>query len=171
MEDIPLSENALEVLEKRYFLKDNRRNVIESTDGLFMRVARYIAQGEKFFKSKYSLAEIEENFYRSMRSLEFMPNSPTLMNSGTSFGQLSACFVLPIYDSLDSIFETLKAMAKIHQTGGGTGFDFSHLRPKGDLLETTKGEASGPVSFMRIFDEATGVIVQGGRRRGEIWEY
>jgi len=166
MEDIPLSENALEVLEKRYFLKDNRRNVIESTDGLFMRVARYIAQGEKFFKSKYSLAEIEENFYRSMRSLEFMPNSPTLMNSGTSFGQLSACFVLPIYDSLDSIFETLKAMAKIHQTGGGTGFDFSHLRPKGDLLETTKGEASGPVSFMRIFDEATGVIVQGGRRRG-----
>lgn len=140
--------------------------MIETPEGLFKRVALHIAAAEKNFRKHISVTEAEEKFYRMMSSLEFLPNSPTLMNAGTFFGQLSACFVLPVEDSIDAIFQTLRDMAKIHQTGGGTGFDFSHLRPKGDLVASTKGEASGPVSFMSIFDEATGVIVQGGRRRG-----
>lgn len=166
MDKITLPINSLEVLKKRYLLKDNEQKVIETPLQLFGRVASAIARPEKEFKSKLPLSAVEETFYRMMRDLEFMPNSPTLMNAGTSLGQLSACFVLPVEDSMDGIFTSLKNMAKIHQTGGGTGFDFSHLRPKGDLVYSTKGQASGPVSFMEIFDRATGVIVQGGRRRG-----
>jgi len=158
--------NTLEVLKRRYLLKDERQYIIEKPQGLFSRVANEVAKAERNYKTKSRAEEVKENFFRMMMNMEFMPNSPTLMNAGTSLGQLSACFVLPVSDSMDSIFTSLKNMAKIHQSGGGTGFNFSYLRPKGDLVSTTKGQASGPVSFMRIFDEATGVIVQGGRRRG-----
>ncbi len=165
-DDLKLPLNTLEVLRRRYLLKDDDRNVIETPSELFRRVAAHVAQAERNFKSHVTPEEAEERFYHMMRSLEFMPNSPTLMNAGTSLGQLSACFVIPVEDSMGGIFEALKDMARIHQTGGGTGFSFSRLRPKGDLVASTKGEASGPVSFMEIFDKATGVIVQGGRRRG-----
>lgn len=166
MEELKLSLNTIEVLKRRYLLKDDNRNIIERPDELFRRVAHHIAKAEASYKSDVSPSLAEEKFYLMMRNLEFLPNSPTLMNAGTTFGQLSACFVLPIEDSIDGIFKSLRGMAKIHQTGGGTGFSFSNLRPKGDLVYSTKGEASGPVSFMSIFDQATGVIVQGGRRRG-----
>jgi ribonucleoside-diphosphate reductase alpha chain len=165
-DDLKLPLNTVEVLRRRYLLKDDDRNVIETPSELFRRVASYIAQGEKNFKSRVSPEEAEERYYHMMRSLEFMPNSPTLMNAATSLGQLSACFVIPVGDSIEGIFQALRDMARIHQTGGGTGFSFSRLRPQGDLVASTKGEASGPVSFMEIFDKATGVIVQGGRRRG-----
>jgi ribonucleoside-diphosphate reductase alpha chain len=165
-DDLKFPINAMEVLKKRYLTKDNERNIVETPGELFRRVARHVAKAEKNFKSAVSPSEAEETFYDMMRELVFLPNSPTLMNAGTALGQLSACFVLPVDDSIDGIFGALRHMAKIHQSGGGTGFSFSHLRPKGDLVKTTKGEASGPVSFMSIFDAATGVIVQGGRRRG-----
>jgi ribonucleoside-diphosphate reductase alpha chain len=165
-DDLKLPLNTVEVLRRRYLLKDDARSIIETPSELFRRVASHVAQGEKNFKSSASPEEAEERFYRMMRNLEFMPNSPTLMNAGTSLGQLSACFVIPVEDSIGGIFEALADMARIHQTGGGTGFSFSRLRPQGDLVASTKGEASGPVSFMEIFDKATGVIVQGGRRRG-----
>jgi len=161
-----VSLNTIEVLKRRYLLKDDNRKIIETPDELFRRVAHHIANAEKSYRQGISPSQAEEKFYIMMRNLEFMPNSPTLMNAGTTFGQLSACFVLPVEDSIDGIFKSLRGMAKIHQTGGGTGFSFSHLRPKGDIVYSTKGEASGPVSFMSIFDQATGVIVQGGRRRG-----
>lgn len=167
MEEPRLPLNAIKVLERRYLLKDNKRKIIETPLQLFRRVAKAIALAEDNFKARHRKREaVEEKFFEMMRNLEFMPNSPTLMNSGTKMGQLSACFALPIEDSIPKIFKALKDMATIHQTGGGTGFDFSRLRPKGDLVYSTKGEASGPVSFMSIFDTATGVIVQGGRRRG-----
>lgn len=165
-DDLKLSINSVEVLKRRYLLKDDRQNVIETPSELFRRVAFHIAQAERNFKPDISVQEVEENFYQMMRNLEFMPNSPTLMNAGTSLGQLSACFVIPVGDSIKEIFESLKDMARIHQTGGGTGFSFSNLRPKRDLVSSTKGEASGPISFMSIFDKSTEVIVQGGRRRG-----
>ena len=165
-DDLKLPLNTLLVLKKRYLLKDDERRIIETPSELFRRVAKSISKAEAAFKSKKGKDEVEEKFLRMMTGLEFLPNSPTLMNAGTSLGQLSACFVLPVEDSMEGIFEALKNMAKIHQTGGGTGFDFSSLRPKGDLVSSTKGEASGPISFMSIFNQATGVIVQGGRRRG-----
>jgi ribonucleoside-diphosphate reductase alpha chain len=165
-DDLKLPLNTLEVLRRRYLLKDDDRNVVETPSELFRRVAAHVAQGERNFKSRVSVENAEERFYHMMRSLGLMPNSPTLMNAGTSLGQLSACFVIPVEDSIGGIFEALKDMARIHQTGGGTGFSFSLLRPQGDLVASTKGEASGPVSFMDIFDKATGVILQGGRRRG-----
>jgi len=165
-DDLKLPLNTVEVLRRRYLLKDDDRNIIETPSELFRRVATHVAQGERNFKSRVTTEEAEERFYHMMRSLEFMPNSPTLMNAGTSLGQLSACFVIPVEDSIRGIFGALKDMARIHQTGGGTGFSFSRLRPQGDLVASTKGEASGPISFMEIFDKATGVIVQGGRRRG-----
>jgi len=165
-DDLKLPLNTLLVLKRRYLLKDDERNVVETPKELFRRVSRYISQAESNFKSSLSPEEVEDVFFQMMSQLEFLPNSPTMMNSGTSLGQLSACFVLPVDDSMEGIFQGLKNMALIHQTGGGTGFNFSRLRPKGDLVSTTKGEASGPVSFMSIFNHATGIIVQGGRRRG-----
>jgi len=164
--DLSLSVNTIEVLKRRYLLKDEHRNIVETPDELFRRVARCVAAPENNFTSEHDPADIEENFYRMMRRREFMPNSPTLMNAGTTLGQLSACFVIPVEDSIEGIFNALSSMARIHQTGGGTGFSFSRLRPKGDIVYSTSGQASGPVSFMTIFDQATGVIVQGGRRRG-----
>lgn len=164
--DLKLPVNTMEVLKRRYLLKDDNQNIIETPSELFTRVATHIAKVQGNFKSDISIEQAQEKFYQMMSNLEFMPNSPTLMNSGTSFGQLSACFVLPVEDSIDGIFEALKNMAKVHQYGGGTGFNFSHLRPRGALLHPTKGGASGPVSFMSIFDKATEVIVQRGRRRG-----
>lgn len=165
-DDLKLPINTLLVLKKRYLQKDDNQNVTESPMELFERVAHAVGEAESNFRSTRSRREVDEKFFQMMNRLEFIPNSPTLMNAGTSLGQLSACFVLPVEDSIDGIFESLKNMARIHQTGGGTGFDFSSLRPKGDLVSTTKGSASGPVSFMTIFNQATGVIVQGGRRRG-----
>ena len=165
-DDLKLSINALEVLKKRYLLRDDRRSITETPGELFRRVARHVARAEEAFGPAGEAREAEEVFFGMMRDLEFIPNSPTLMNAGTPLGQLSACFVIPVPDSIDGIFDALKDMAKIHKSGGGTGFSFSRLRPAGDLVSSTKGEASGPVSFMSIFDEATGVIVQGGRRRG-----
>ncbi|MFB3925491.1 MAG: adenosylcobalamin-dependent ribonucleoside-diphosphate reductase [Syntrophales bacterium] len=165
-DDLKFPVNTMEVLKRRYLLKNEQRTVIETPGELFRRVARHVAGAENSFKSGFTPAMVEEKFFQMMRNLEFMPNSPTLMNAGTALGQLSACFVLPVEDSIDGIFGSLKHMARIHQTGGGTGFNFSRLRPKGDLVNSTKGEASGPVSFMGIFDKATEIIVQGGRRRG-----
>ena len=165
-DELKVSANTMAVLRRRYLLKDDKHNIIETPDELFRRVGSHVSKAESSYKSKESPHEVEEKFYRMMRRLEFLPNSPTLMNAGTASGQLSACFVLPVQDSMDGIFEALKNMAKIHQSGGGTGFSFSNLRRKGALVSSTKGDASGPVSFMSIFDIATGIIVQGGRRRG-----
>jgi ribonucleoside-diphosphate reductase alpha chain len=166
-DDLKFNATALKVLEERYLLKDDKGNIIETPRQMFERVAKTIANVEaKYGKSKKEIKEIEKKFFDMLINLEFLPNSPTLMNAGVELGQLSACFVLPIDDSLDSIFTTLNNMAKIQQSGGGTGFSFSRLRPKGDVVRSTKGVASGPVSFMKIYDMATEVIKQGGKRRG-----
>ena len=159
-----LTENALKVLKARYLLKDERGKVIETPEGMFRRVARTIAAAETQYGG--NAAEWEEKFYELMTSLKFLPNSPTLMNAGKEIGQLAACFVLPVDDSMHSIFDTLKNAALILQSGGGTGFSFSRLRPKSDVVHSTGGIASGPVSFMKIYNTATDVIKQGGARRG-----
>lgn len=155
---IKLTFNAMTVLEKRYLLKK------ETPEQMFRRVARTVAGVEKRYGC--SVRDKEQEFFRIMSKLEFLPNSPTLMNAGTRIGQLSACFVLPIEDDLKSIFEAVKNTAIIEQSGGGVGFSFSKLRPRGDVVRSTHGIASGPVSFMRVFDTATDVIKQGGKRRG-----
>ncbi len=159
-----LSDRAKIVLEIRYFLKNEKGQIIENPEGLFYRVANYITQAEEFYGENPS--ELSEKFFDMMSNLRFLPNSPALMNAGKTKAQLAACFVLPIEDSIESIFKTLMDTALILQSGGGTGFNFSKLRPKGDIVHSTGGIASGPVSFMKIFDKASDIIKQGGARRG-----
>ncbi|MGM0375091.1 MAG: adenosylcobalamin-dependent ribonucleoside-diphosphate reductase [Chloroflexota bacterium] len=161
-----LTDNALRVMKARYLRQDRNRHIIETPDQLFRRVAKAVAQAELLFGDASEADRREQEFLLLLRSQDFLPNSPTLMNAGTPLGQLSACFVLPISDTMESIFETLKMMALVQRTGGGTGFSFSALRPQGDLVASTSGSASGPVSFMKIYDGATYYIKQGGKRRG-----
>jgi ribonucleoside-diphosphate reductase alpha chain len=163
---LKLSISSIKVLERRYLKKDEHGRVAESPEELFRRVARAISAAEANYGSSSDRKSAEEAFFCMLSSLKFVPNSPTLMNAGTDMGQLSACFTLPVEDSIESIFETLKRMAIIHQSGGGTGFSFSRLRPRDDIVKSTQGVSSGPVSFMSIYDKATDVVRQGGRRRG-----
>lgn len=164
IEEPKLTVNALEVLRQRYLLKDLNERIIETPAQMFKRISKAIAKPEDKYGGDPKKSE--ETFYNMMTRLEFIPNSPTLFNAGTPLGQLSACFVLPVEDSLDGIFTSVKNMALIEQTGGGVGFNFSRLRPKGDIVKSTKGVASGPVSFMRVFDTSTEIIKAGGKRRG-----
>jgi ribonucleoside-diphosphate reductase alpha chain len=159
-----LSDNAKIVLEKRYLLKDASGKITETPGEMFMRVARNIARAEKAYNSDTDYWT--EKYYDLMVNLKFLPNSPALMNAGKAVGQLAACFVLPVEDSMNGIFDTLKHAALILQSGGGTGFSFSRLRPTADIVQSTGGLASGPVSFMKVFNTATEVIKQGGARRG-----
>jgi ribonucleoside-diphosphate reductase alpha chain len=161
---LQLTQNALKVLQARYLFKNEKGEVIETPEEMFRRVASHVAASEELYGNSKEVWQ--ERFFEIMTSLRFLPNSPTLMNAGKDLGQLAACFVLPVDDSMKSIFDTLKHAALILQSGGGTGFSFSRLRPKADIVKSTGGIASGPVSFMKIYNTATEVIKQGGARRG-----
>lgn len=160
------TETGLTILKSRYFKKDNNGNVVENKDAMFERVAKAVSDAEKDRLSTEELLVLNSNYKQMLASYDFLPNSPTLMNAGMPLGQLSACFVLPVEDSIEDIFEAVKRTAIIHRSGGGTGFNFSHLRAKNSIVKTTSGISSGPISFMGVFDKATEEIKQGGKRRG-----